>query len=120
MSRKPKRTDQAFTRQAVRDSIPVRSGRTAAEIAAISGFSMMSVRRVLAELRAAGKAHIFGWQCESSEDGERCGQPKALYARGSGEDASRPAKLKKSVVSSNYRGRRDRKMVHKILFDGDK
>lgn len=120
MPRKPDRVDRAFTRKAIRDSIPLRSGRTAYEIAATSGYSKATVNRVLAEMREASEARVIGWEFEISEDGERRGQSKAMYARGKGPNVPRPSKLEGADKSRNYRARCDRKSAHKILFEGDK
>ena len=111
------RSDYLFTRKAIRESIPLRSGIEAREIASVSGYSMVSVRRVIAELKAAGDVFIIDWKVDRDEEGFPTGQPRALYARGAKrKDAPRPAPIPKPLVSKHYRGRRDRKRIHLRLY----
>lgn len=111
------RSDYLFTRKTIRESIPLRSGLEAREIAAVSGYSLISVRRVIAELKAAGDVFIISWKVERDEEGFPTGQPRALYARGAKRpDAPRPAPIPKPLVYKRYRGRRDRKRIHLRLF----
>jgi hypothetical protein len=102
------RRDKKFTRKVIRACLPFKVGVTIDELVALSGYTDTCCNYVLKEFRAAGRAYIIGWRADLCVDGYRTGKPKALYARGKGKDAPRPAPLPKSIIKRRHLDRKAR------------
>lgn len=103
------RKDWRFTRLIVRQCLSSKDGRTIDELVLSSGFSERAVRDVLNDFRRASRAYIAAWRVRKDEFGVQVGQPRALYVRGKGKDAVRPAPMPRSVYQKHYKDRRKRK-----------